>query len=128
MNLNAGQIIDIVFGVIILFNVVLGLWRGVVREIFKLGGLIVSLWAASKYSPLVATKFKAWGMPDNYGMPSITAYLAIFFTLWIAIAIISYIINKFIKAVALSTENRLLGGAFGFAKGSVIVFFIAYIL
>jgi membrane protein required for colicin V production len=128
VNLTAGNVIDIVFGVIILFNVILGLWRGAVKEILGFVGLILSLWAASKYSPLVAAKFKSWGMPNSYGIPSITAYLSVFFAVWIVVRILIYFLNKFVKAVELGTENRLIGGAFGFAKGGTIVFFIALIM
>lgn len=128
MNITIAQGIDIFFGVIILFNIFLGLWRGAIKEIFHIAGLIGSIYLSIRFYQKAGDLFISWGMPPEYGVPNIVGFLSIFFGAWILIKIVSHILNKFIKKVGLSFENRIFGSLLGFAKGGIIVFIICLIM
>ncbi|MCK5687291.1 CvpA family protein [bacterium] len=128
MNITLGQGIDIVFGIIIFFNIFLGLWRGAIKEVFHIVGLVLSIYLGMRFYEKVGNIFVGWGLPKEYGVPNIVGFITIFMCSWILIKIIAHIINRFVKKVGLSLENRIFGGILGFFKGGIIVFITCLIM
>ncbi len=128
MNISLGQGIDIFFGIIILFNIFLGLWRGAIKEVFHIVGLVLSIYLGMRFYEKAGSILIGWGLTPDYGIPNIVGFITIFLCSWILIKIISHIINRFIKKVGLSLENRIFGSILGFFKGGIIVFIICLIM
>jgi len=118
---NAGMIIDIVSGVFILLNIGIGAFRGGLREILNLVGMIAAFWSAFRF-------FKPFGetMSHFFQINPIAGYVLGFFLvaliIWAAFKLLSHLGTKLLqKSSVLSSANRLLGAVIGAAKGAFMV-------
>jgi membrane protein required for colicin V production len=99
-------------------SVLLGLVRGVVRELFALTGWIVGVLLALKFSePLAAS------LPLDLPLTARTVIVGVFIvvgTLLLA-ALAAVLLRATLKAAKLSLEDRLLGGMFGVLRGGLLI-------
>ncbi len=100
-------------------SLVLGAWRGLVREVISILGWVIAFLAANLLGgPLGAV------MPEAIPTPELrvaTAYVAVFVGSLIVTSLIALLLSKIVKAVGLGGLDRLLGAAFGAARGLLIV-------
>jgi membrane protein required for colicin V production len=117
--------IDYFLAFIILVSLFFGFYRGFVRELLALFGLVVAFYCANKYSNLFVSY-----VPFDFDEPinNIIIYLAIFILILIVSALIIKLINKFIKSAGLSFINIFMGGFFGFVRGLLISMLIIYLV
>jgi membrane protein required for colicin V production len=110
--------LDIAFVLVLFFSIVGGLLKGFVREIFGIIGTVAGLVLAITLSPSLAPRLARWLMePAAYA----AAFLGIFFVTMMVAGLIGHIATKVLDAAHLSLPNRLLGGLFGFVRGSVLI-------
>jgi membrane protein required for colicin V production len=111
--------IDIVIAVVVALSFVFGLWRGLVKEVLSLVTWIAALIVARVYSddfaPALASTF------DGETTRLVAAFVLLFFATLIVGALVNNLMVKLISFVGLQLTDRLLGGAFGFARGGLIV-------
>lgn len=99
-------------------SVLLGLVRGVVRELFALTGWIVGILLALKFSEPLATS-----LPLDLPLTARTVIVGLFIvvgTLLLA-ALTAVLLRATLKAAKLSLEDRLLGGLFGVLRGALLI-------
>ncbi|MFA6493110.1 MAG: CvpA family protein [Patescibacteria group bacterium] len=118
--------IEILIILIVIVYSWMGYRRGFLSQFFDLFGLVVSFVIALRYFSFLANLFGSWGLNQNLAKP------VGFFTLWIFLQIIFYLITLLIfryvpKEVDSSKTNRFLGIIPGFVKGIVIVAIILMI-
>jgi len=110
---------DYIFLAIVALSVLLGLWRGLVSEVFALLGWMVALglawrgasWLEPMFLTLVSkTPWLAWGL----------AFLAIFVGVLIILAVARWFLRSLLEASGLSPLDRVLGACFGLARALVI--------
>jgi membrane protein required for colicin V production len=110
---------DILFIVIIVLSTVAALFKGLFREIVGFGVIILGFVLAALYYKATAGKFAGWfGMTET--VAGLLGFLGIFLGCILAGAIITFIVNRFLKAVKLKWMDRLLGAVFGFLRGWVV--------
>jgi len=100
-------------------SALVGIWRGLVREVFALAGWI----AAVAVSLLFAGEVAAL-MPATFATPLIRdliAFVALFIGVLIAASIGGLLAKKLLRAVGLGLADRTLGGVFGIARGILIL-------
>ena len=100
-------------------SLVLGAWRGLVREVISILGWIIAFLAANLFAGPLGP-----AMPQAIPTPELrlaAAYLAIFISALIVTALLGLILSKIIQAVGLGGVDRLLGAIFGAARGVLIV-------
>lgn len=104
-------------------SVLISLLRGLIKEILSLTGWVVGLFVANAYCasfagmlPAVITDF----VPGQIGK-LIVAFLALFITVKLFMALLSVTIAAVISATGLIIVDRGLGSLFGLARGIVIV-------
>lgn len=120
--------IDFIIIGIIVFSLLVSLWRGFVREVLSLAGWVIAFFVASKfYQPMaqLLLQFDSVYLNNSeYLRNGIAAGI-----LFIAVLIISGIINallaKLVDKTGLSGTDRVLGAGFGILRG---VFIVAAIL
>ena len=117
--------IDYFLAFIILISLFFGFYRGFVRELLALLGLILAFYCANKYSSLFVS-YVPFGFDDPIN--NIIIYLAIFILVLIISALIIKLINKFIKSAGLSFINIFMGGFFGFVRGILLSMLIIYLV
>ena len=117
--------IDFFLTFIILISLFFGFYRGFIRELLALIGLVMAFYYANKYSGLFIS-YVPFGFEDPIN--KIITYLIIFILVLIFAALIIKLINKFIKAAGLSFINIFMGGFFGFIRGLLISILIIYLV
>jgi membrane protein required for colicin V production len=96
-----------------------GVWRGFVKEALSLLTLLVAIWLAWRFATLVAPKLSNWAADQD-----VRVWIArgIIFALALVLgALVSWLARQLIRHTGLSGVDRMLGAAFGFARGILIV-------
>jgi membrane protein required for colicin V production len=97
----------------------IGVWRGLVREVFALAAWI----AAALVTMLFAGEVTAW-LPASFTAPlvrTVIAVVALFVGVLVAVSLGGVLVSKLARAVGLSLADRTLGGVFGIARGALIL-------
>lgn len=115
---------DIVVLIIVGISCVFGLWRGFVREVISVISWIVALLVAKIYSPAVAPWFER--LTANETAQYVLAFAVLCFLTLLLGAFINHVLSRVISLVGLQWTDRLLGAAFGVARGIIIVAIIVY--
>jgi membrane protein required for colicin V production len=108
----------LIFGVLA-FSMLLGLFRGFVREAIALLAWLGGLWLAWRYAPMVEPLFRAAiDSPGSTWVARSVIVISVLIVGWLLAAILSY----FLRHSALSVMvDRLLGMLFGVVRGAVVV-------
>ena len=101
-------------------SMVVGLWRGLVYEVLSLAGWVAAFFLAQ----WLATDVVAWVPFVQNAAPSVqyaVGYVLVFVGSLFVFALLSWLIKKLIESVGLRPVDRVLGGAFGLARGVVLL-------
>lgn len=100
-------------------SLVLGAWRGLVREVISILGWVIAFLAANLLAgPLGEV------MPQSIPTPELrvaAAFVAVFIGSLAVTTLLALLLSKIVKAVGLGGLDRLLGALFGAARGLLIV-------
>jgi membrane protein required for colicin V production len=110
---------DIIVIVILGYCLIRGVFRGLIKELSSIIGVLGGFYAAFTYYPLVAKPLSKW--ITNTGYLNILSFLTLFCGVFIIISILGVIINYLLKIAFLSWLDRILGSVFGAMKGVLIV-------
>ena len=110
---------DLAVLAIVGLSVLLSVIRGLVREVLALAAWVVAFLAANMLAATVAP----W-MPE--ALPSeelrlLAGFLCVFVGVLIAMSVLAMLASKLVKSAGLGLEDRLLGSAFGLARGLLVV-------
>ena len=111
--------IDWVIAGVLLISTVLGVSRGVVREVFAISGWALAIWVAMKFAPELAEiiPLPSLSLVVRMGMAALGLVIIVLFSCGMA----SKLIGKLLRAGGVSFEDRAIGSIFGFVRGVVIV-------
>jgi membrane protein required for colicin V production len=109
---------DVIVLAVVGVSTLLGLWKGLVRQVVGLAGVVGGYVLAMKFYGPLAAKFLAGFRPAT---GSVISFLAIFIACIIAASIIGWIADKLMGSAGLGVLNRVGGGILGGAKGCLIV-------
>jgi membrane protein required for colicin V production len=115
MHLSQWTFLDLVFAGIILISTGFALMKGLTREITSLIALIAGFFLAVLYYPVPAKKLMNFCRTDS--IANLLGFLIIFLGCILIGALVSFLVNRFLKAVSLKWFDRILGGIFGFLRG-----------
>lgn len=100
------------------FSILLGAWRGLVREVFSLAGWVVAfvlaLFFANDLAGLLPAGFA------NQAVRTALAAIFIFVVVLLTAGLSGMLLARAFRAAGLGATDRALGGVFGFARGSLI--------
>lgn len=114
---------DWIIGAVILVSVLVGLLRGVTREIVSLAGWVLGLGLAFFFAEQVGATLPI--EPPEIG--TMIGGLLILAGVLVLAALLGAVLRALLAAVRLSTLDRLLGGLFGLAR-ALLVFGMAVLL
>ncbi len=118
------NLLDIVVLTIIGSFVALGLWKGLIKQLFSLAGIIIGYIAAISFYEQISTFFTSL----DKDIASIVSFIAIFVSCILLSSLVGLFVGKLIKIADLSWLNRVAGGLLGFLKGLLILMIIVVIL
>lgn len=100
-------------------SLVVGAWRGLVREVLSILGWVIAFLAANLLAgPLGPVMPQAIPSPE---LRIAAAYVAVFVGALMATALVGLLLSKIVKAAGLGGMDRMLGAVFGIARGLLIV-------
>jgi membrane protein required for colicin V production len=109
---------DIVFCVILGFLGIRGIFRGLVKEVASILGLVMGFVLANTFHAELAPMLeKPLGGP---GLANLAAYLGIFLGTVAAIFLAATLIRKILRAIMLGWVDSIAGGALGLFKGALL--------
>jgi membrane protein required for colicin V production len=100
-------------------SLIVGAWRGLVREVVSILGWVIAFLAANLFAGPLGPS-----MPEAIPSPELrvaAAYVAVFVASLILTSLAGLILSKVVKAVGLGGIDRLLGALFGAARGALIL-------
>jgi membrane protein required for colicin V production len=117
---------DILVVIILAYGLIRGVFRGVVREISSIIGVLGGFYAAYTYYPRIAQLISPWIADPGYR--NILSFLLIFSAVVIVVAILAVVIKYLLNIAYLGWIDRVSGAIFGFAKGLLVccVIFIVF--
>ena len=111
--------LDMVIIVILGYSLIRGIFRGLVKEISSIVGVLAGFYAAYTYYPFLARFLARW--ISNTGYLNILSFLIIFCFIIILISIVGIIIKYLLNIAFLGWVDRICGAGFGIIKGILIV-------
>lgn len=120
------NILDIIIMVIIGFCLIRGIFRGIVKELASIVGVVAGLYFAYTYYGYISGLLARWISDPGYGR--ILGFLLIFCLVLILIGALGVLIKYVLKIVHLGWFDRICGAGFGFLKGILIVSVIIFML
>ena len=117
---------DVFIIIVICYTIIRGLFRGLVKEVSSILGVLGGFYAAYSYYPMVAKLIA--GLVRDPAYLNILSFLIIFCAILIIISIIGVVIKYLLNVAFLGWIDRLCGVFFGLVKGVLIVTVLFIIL
>lgn len=118
--------VDTAILIIIAISSAFGLWRGFVKEVLSLVSWIAALVVARLYSEPLAGLLT--NLIESSSIRYVTAFSLLFVLVMMLGTLINHFLNKVLTVTGLKLLDRLMGAAFGVARGTVIILVILFIL
>jgi membrane protein required for colicin V production len=110
--------VDAVLAVIVAFNCVLGVRRGIFREFFNLAGIVIGLFAGFRLYEALGWNIEGW-LDARPAVANLTAFVVIFCAIAFGASWLGHVLHMGSKRLFVGWFDRLAGGAFGLARGLV---------
>ena len=117
---------DIFILIVLSYSIIRGLFRGLVKEVSSIIGVLGGFYAAYSYYPMVAKLLT--GIIKDQSYLNILSFLIIFCGILIVISILGVVIKYLLNVAFLGWIDRICGVGFGLIKGVLIVTVIFIIL
>jgi membrane protein required for colicin V production len=112
-------IIDILIAVAVLVSIIVGVFRGFVKEAISVAALLIAIWAALYFGPEVGDISDNWFKSEELQMWF--GRVLVFLVILALGGLLGWGISKLVHLSVLSGMDRLLGAVFGLARGIVLV-------
>jgi membrane protein required for colicin V production len=112
------------YGVLLVIaaSLILGGWRGFVREAFSLGGWVAGAILGFMFAKPVANL--AFGFVPEPFLRGVLAFILILVVTLLAAGLAGLLVAKLVHAAGMGLSDRAVGAVFGVARGLVIVMLI----
>ena len=110
---------DYILITVVGLSMVLSLWRGFIREVISLAGLVAAFLIASRMSGRTGDFLGQW--VDNATVADIAGFVLVFILVMIVVGIIGAIIRHLVDLASLTATDRTLGLFFGAARGILLI-------
>ncbi len=111
--------LDIVIAIITSFCLIRGLFRGFVKELSSIIGVMGGYYAAYTYYPELSAYLS--GLISGKAYHNIISFLILFCGIYLIISILGVLIKYILKIAYLGWVDRVCGALFGSVKGLLIV-------
>lgn len=115
------NIFDFIIAAIIIYCIIRGIFRGIIKEASSIIGVLAGLYAAYNYYPSLSQDllgFKNLFSSGEY--VDIISFLLLFSIVFLMVGALGILIRFLLKIVFMAWVDRLFGGVFGFVRGFMI--------
>ena len=112
-------IIDILIIVAVAISVIVGIFRGLVKEAISIGALLFAIWAALYFGPSVGNVSESWLSSAELQMWF--GRVLVFAVILALGGLLGWGISKLVRLSVLSGMDRFLGSLFGALRGILLV-------
>ena len=119
------NLFDILIIVVLGYCMIRGIFRGLIKEVASIAGVLAGFYAAYAYHGAVSPFLSQWITDPAYR--SIAAFVIVFCGVFFTITLMGVLIRMMAKAALLGVVDRILGAIFGGVK-AVLVITLVYIL
>jgi len=120
------NLLDYIIIITMVYLIVKGIFRGFIREIASLAGIILGIWIANLFQPQMTDLLRSY-LPSVQYLPLIS-FAAIFAAVLILCNIIGWGLTLLFKKLFLGWVNRFLGACLAIAKGVIITYLVIVML
>ncbi|MDV7392270.1 CvpA family protein, partial [Arthrospira platensis SPKY1] len=111
---------------VLLLSVLLGMWRGLVYEVFSVAGWVAAFVLAQAYAVEVARWLPLQSVAEPVQLA--IGFAVVFVLVAFAGGFVAWLVRKLVVSVGLRPVDRVLGGAFGVARGLVMLLGLAVVV
>jgi len=112
-------IIDIIIAVAIIISVIVGFVRGFIKEAISIAALVIAVWAALYFGPVVGDLSDSWLSSEE--MQTWFGRILVFAIILSIGGLLGWGLSKLIRLSVLSGMDRFLGSLFGAVRGVLLV-------
>lgn len=120
------NLLDWVLAVILGYCLIRGIFRGLIKELSSIIGVLAGLYGAYTYYPHLAKLLARW--ISDTGYLNIISFLLIFIAVCIIVSMLGVMIKYLMNISFLGWTDRLGGALFGTVKGGLIVAVLVLVL
>lgn len=110
---------DIVILIVVAFCLIRGLFRGLIKEVAGIIGVVAGFYGAFTYYAMAGSYLGQW--IETVAYRNLLAFFLLFCLVFILVNLAAVLIRKLLKVVFLGWVDCLFGMVFGAAKGILIV-------
>ncbi len=111
--------LDILVIAFVAISILVGIFRGFVKEVLSLTSWVVAAFIAYRYGETAATYLSPYIKEPMLALGA--AYVAVFLVALIGLSIVSYMISRLFSATGISAIDRSVGSVFGAVRAAVIL-------
>jgi len=117
--------LDLIFLTPLLFALYRGFTKGLIHMVASLAALLLGIFGAIRLRPMFASLLDAlFDISPEY--MNVIAFSVAFISIVLVVHLVAFVVEKLIKAVALSFVNRLLGMGFGLLVTAFVISMILW--
>ena len=117
--------LDLIFLIPLLFALYRGFTKGLIHMVASLAALLLGIFGAIRLRPMFASLLDAlFDISPEY--MNVIAFSLAFISIVLVVHLVAFVVEKLIKAVALSFVNRLLGMGFGLLVTAFVISMILW--
>ncbi len=118
--------VDWIIIVVLSLSTLLSLWRGFAREAISLAGWVAAFVIANLFVDEMASLLAGWivNIPGRY----VASYAILFVGTLIVAGVVVKLTAQVVRATGLTVLDRVLGTAFGFTRGVILILVAVFIL
>jgi membrane protein required for colicin V production len=120
---NPWSFIDLLLAVGLALSVIVGAWRGLLKEVLALMAWAVSYAAAQWLGPVAAQHVPVGSPGDRLNV--VSGMVVAFVLAWLVWALVSWALTQLMRESPLSGPDRLLGSGFGLIRGVLVALVLA---
>jgi membrane protein required for colicin V production len=111
---------------VLLLSVLLGAWRGLVYEVLSVASWVAAFVLAQAYADELALLLPLEGLSPPLQLAA--GFLVVFVAVAFAGGLLAWLVKKLVASVGLRPVDRILGSAFGLARGVVMLLALAVVV
>lgn len=113
------SLVDVLFGLVVAVSLLVGVWRGLLRELLSVLSWLVAGYVAWRFHGVLMQPLES--VIASAGARQAAAVLLLFIAAVVVLALLSHLLVSLLKSSPLRGTDRALGAVFGAVRGVVLI-------